>query len=84
MASADSQHNDELAPNVAGIESEVHVVALGHAPPVLRWQAAELVRQMVLRRHGLSEASTRKPSRHRGYGFFGRSRVHPVSSGAIE
>lgn len=50
----DSLRTDGLLPNVAGIESEVHVVTLGHAPPALRRQAAELVRQTVFRRYGLT------------------------------
>jgi len=42
-----------LLPNVAGIESEVHIFALGGAPVKLRREASRIVRQAVLRRRGL-------------------------------
>lgn len=39
--------------NVAGIESEVHIVALGRAHAKLRQEASRIVRQAVLKRRGL-------------------------------
>ncbi len=40
-------------PNVAGVESEVHIVALGRSPAKLRREASRIVREAVLRRNGL-------------------------------
>lgn len=50
---AESQETPRLFPNVVGIESEVHIVAPGRAPAKLRREASRIIRQAVLRRHGL-------------------------------
>jgi len=42
-----------VSDSVAGVESEVHIFALGGAPAKLRREASRIVRQAVLRRRGL-------------------------------
>lgn len=54
----ENKYSKDLPPhNVAGVESEVHIVAPGRASRELRKQAVPLVAQAVLRRHGLSPCS---------------------------